>query len=45
LAEVAYLGQALHWPLATLLDLEHPDRHRLIELVTPVSPTHHDPEI
>jgi hypothetical protein len=42
LAEVAYLGQALHWPLATLLDLEHPDRHRLIELVTP---THHDPEI
>jgi hypothetical protein len=22
----------VHWPLGTLLDLEHPDRHRLIDL-------------
>lgn len=35
LAEVAYLAQVLHWPLSTLLDLEHPDRHRFIELTTP----------
>lgn len=33
LAEIAYLARTLHWPFGTLLDLEHPDRHRLIELV------------
>jgi hypothetical protein len=26
LAEVAALARHLHWPLAELLDLEHPDR-------------------
>lgn len=26
LEEVAYLAAVLHWPLDTLLDLEHPDR-------------------
>lgn len=28
--EVSYLAYHLHWPLATLLDLEHHDRHRLL---------------
>lgn len=37
-AEVAYLAQVVHWPLGTLLDLEHPDRHRLIELVSESDP-------
>jgi hypothetical protein len=32
MAEVAYLAQVFHWPLSSLLDLEHPDRHRFIEL-------------
>lgn len=31
LEEVAYLAAAFHWPLDTLLDLEHPDRHRFLE--------------
>jgi hypothetical protein len=26
LDEIAYLAAVLHWPLDTLLDLEHPDR-------------------
>lgn len=40
LSEVAYLAQVFHWPLGTLLDLEHSDRHRLIELVTPDNSNH-----
>jgi len=32
LADVAYLAQAYHWSFAELLDLEHADRRRLIEL-------------
>ena len=28
--EVAYVGYFLHWPLDTILDLEHPTRARLI---------------
>lgn len=31
--EVAYLAYHLHWSIGDLLDLEHPDRVRLIELV------------
>ena len=31
--EVAYLAYHLHWDLDRLLDLQHPDRIRLINLV------------
>lgn len=31
--EIAYLAYHLHWPLDDLLDLEHNDRARLVELV------------
>ena len=31
--EVAYLAYDLHWDLDALLDLQHPDRIRLIHLV------------
>ena len=31
--EIAYLAYHLHWDLDTLLDLEHPDRVRLIRSV------------
>lgn len=30
LDEVAYLAATLHWPLDTLLDLEHPDREHFL---------------
>jgi hypothetical protein len=32
-SEVAFLAYHLHWNLDDLLDLAHPDRIRLIELV------------
>jgi hypothetical protein len=32
-SEIAYLAYHLHWPLHDLLDLEHADRARLVELV------------
>lgn len=32
-SEIAYLAYHLHWDLDRLLDLEHSDRARLIELV------------
>jgi hypothetical protein len=32
-SEVAYLAYHLHWDLDQLLDLEHPDRARLVQLV------------
>lgn len=32
-SEIAYLAYHLHWDLDSLLDLEHGDRARLIELV------------
>ena len=32
--EVAYLAYHLHWDLDELLDLEHPDRARLIKAVS-----------
>jgi hypothetical protein len=31
--EIAYLAYHLHWDMNSLLDLEHPDRARLVELV------------
>lgn len=31
--EIAYLAYHLHWDMSSLLDLEHPDRARLVELV------------
>jgi hypothetical protein len=31
--EIAYLAYHLHWDLDDLLDLQHPDRARLIGLV------------
>jgi len=30
LAEAARLAHQFHWPLDTILDLEHPDRRRFI---------------
>ena len=32
-SEIAYLAYHLHWDLDDLLDLQHPDRTRLIRLV------------
>ena len=32
LAEVAELARSFHWSLAELLDLEHRDRRRFLEL-------------
>lgn len=32
-SEITYLAYHLHWDLDQLLDLEHPDRARLVELV------------
>lgn len=29
--EIAYVAYHFHWPLDTILDLEHPDRIRFIE--------------
>ena len=32
LEEAAYLSYRMHWPLDEVLDLEHPDRRRFIDL-------------
>ena len=32
-AEMAHLSYALHWPLDTVLDLEHADRRRFLREV------------
>ena len=29
--EVAYVGYYLHWPLDSILDMEHPLRRRFVE--------------
>jgi hypothetical protein len=29
--EVVYVAYYLHWPLDSILDLEHPARHRVID--------------
>jgi len=34
-AEMARLAQAFHWPLDTLLDLEHRDRRRFLAEAEP----------
>lgn len=31
LEEVSYVAYHFHWPLAEILDLEHPDRQRFVE--------------
>jgi len=31
--EVAYVGYYLHWPLDSILDMEHPVRRRFVEEV------------
>jgi hypothetical protein len=31
--EVAYVGYYLHWPLDSILDMEHPLRQRFVEEV------------
>jgi hypothetical protein len=31
LEEVSYVAYHFHWPLADILDLEHPDRRRFVE--------------
>jgi hypothetical protein len=33
LDEVAYVAWMYHWPLDTVLDLEHPDRDRFVRAV------------
>jgi len=33
LEEVAYVAYHLHWGFDEILDLEHPDRHQLIETI------------
>ena len=33
LEEVAYVALHLHWPMDTILDLEHPDRQYFIEAI------------
>ncbi len=33
-SDVAYLGYHLHWDMDILLDLEHPDRVRMVEAVS-----------
>jgi hypothetical protein len=30
LEEVSYVAYHFHWPLAEILDLEHPDRRRFV---------------
>lgn len=30
LEEVSYVAYHFHWPLAEILDLEHPDRQRFV---------------
>ncbi|HEY5835587.1 DUF6760 family protein [Streptomyces sp.] len=32
--EVAYIAYHFHWPLDTLLDLEHPERRRYVQQIT-----------
>ena len=31
MSEVAYVAYHVHWPLDSILDLEHADRHRFVE--------------
>jgi hypothetical protein len=31
--EVAYIAYHFHWPLDTLLDLEHPERRRYVDQI------------
>ncbi|BCB88708.1 DUF6760 family protein [Phytohabitans suffuscus] len=33
-AELAYLGSRLNWSLESVLDLDHPTRHRVIQEIS-----------
>ncbi|MEV6718006.1 DUF6760 family protein [Lentzea sp. NPDC051208] len=37
--EVTYVAYYLHWPLPTILDLEHPMRHRVVEEIGKINTT------
>ena len=37
LDEVAYIAQAFHWSLDTILDLEHPDRRHFMAVARRLS--------
>ena len=37
LTETAQLAYHLHWPLDTILDLEHPDRRQFLEEADAIS--------
>jgi hypothetical protein len=39
-AETARLAHSLHWPLETILDLEHADRRSFLEIAESLGPTH-----
>ena len=36
--ETARLAHSLHWPLETILDLEHADRRSFLEIAETLSP-------
>jgi hypothetical protein len=38
-AETARLAHRLHWPLETILDLEHADRRSFLELADSLAPS------
>lgn len=37
-AETARLAHSLHWPLETIIDLEHADRRRFLEIAESLGP-------
>jgi hypothetical protein len=39
-AETARLAHSLHWPLETILDLEHADRRSFLEIAESLGTTH-----
>jgi hypothetical protein len=39
--EMARLANTLHWPLDTVLDLEHADRRRFLEAVGEIASPEH----
>jgi hypothetical protein len=42
LAEAAKLAYHFHWPLDTILDLEHADRRRFLAEADALAVAHHD---
>jgi hypothetical protein len=39
-AETARIAHHLHWPLETILDLEHADRRSFLEIAESLEPAH-----